>query len=104
MNRSVASRAAWTALLLVAVSGCAATLHPVSVDEELARHDGSMIRGRLPIDGYFDNHGLYHHTGGSIRRAGDRTLELRTETGHMRVKAVRLSVDSVRTVMTRRRS
>jgi hypothetical protein len=79
-------------------------MRPVSVDEELARGDSPMVRGGLSIVGYFDNHGLYHRTGGRIRRAGDRTLELRTWTGHMRSKTVRLSVDSVRTVMTRSRS
>jgi hypothetical protein len=102
MNRRFPGRVAWTALSLILACGCAASqLYPLSVDAELARgKDSRMVRGRMWIDGYFDNHGLYHHTPGSIRSAGGRTLELRKETSHMRApETVRLSVDSVRTVV-----
>ena len=102
MSRWVPGRAGWAALSLAVLCGCAATLHPVSVDEELARGNSPMARGGLSIEGYFDNHGLYHHTAGFLRHAGSRTLELRKETEHMRFETIRLSVDSVRTVMTRK--
>jgi hypothetical protein len=105
MIRPLLGRAAWTALSLILACGCAAQqLYPVSVDAELAHKNSPMVRGRLSIDGYFDNHGIYHRTPGSIRSAGDRTLELRKETGRMSTETVRLSVDSVRTVLARSKS
>ena len=103
MIRRRSGRAAWTALSLILACGCA-TIRPVSVDQELARHKSPMVRGGLWIDGYFDDHGLYHRTGGRIRRVSDGTLELsRPSKEFMRSgETIRLSADSVHTVVARK--
>lgn len=100
MSRRRSGRAAWRALFLMLACGCA-TIRPVSVDQELARHKSPMVRGGLSIDGYFDHHGLYHRTGGKIRRVSDGTLELSHPSNEpMRSgETVRLSADSVHTVV-----
>ena len=103
MRRALPGRAAWTALSLMLACGCA-TIRPVSVDQELVRHKSPMVRGGLSIDGYFDHHGLYHRTGGKIRRVSDGTLELNHPSNElMRSGAtIRLSADSVHTVVARK--
>ena len=103
MKPALPGRAAWTALFLMLTCGCA-TIRPVSVDQELARHKSPMVRGGLSIDGYFDHQGLYHRTGGKIRRVTDRTLELSHPSNEfMRPgETIRLSADSVHAVVARK--
>ena len=90
------------ALTLLALCGCATTMRPVSVDAELARPDALIQHRGQPIRGYFDGHGLYRPTGGSIRRAKDGILELRRPSGFRGSVLERLPVDSVRTLITGR--
>jgi hypothetical protein len=106
VKRTLPARVGLVALALAALCGCAAVVRPLSVDEELARPDAPILRRGQAIAGYFDGHGLYHRTDGSIRRAktSNDTLELRQPAGLMRTRTTRLPVDSVRTVITRRDS
>jgi hypothetical protein len=77
-------------------------MRPVSVDQELARPEAPILQRGQRIRGYFDGHGLYRSTGGSIRRTPDGMLELRRPVGLMGTEKERLPVDSVRTLITGR--
>jgi hypothetical protein len=100
VKRSRWGGAALAALVLAAAFGCA-TMRPLSVEDELVRRNSPMRHGGQPIAGYFDHHGLYHGTGGSIRRLDAHTLELRTSSGLMKSAITRLPADSVHTVIAR---
>jgi hypothetical protein len=88
-------------LSLAALCGCA-SLHPVSVAEELARPKAPIVRSHQAIEGYFDDHGLYRRTGGWVRQVDDSTLQLRRATGMVTNEVTRIPATQIRTLIVPR--